>query len=211
MISRSTFDLISTQQTLPVSMPLSFLLPFIRTLPPFSWLLFSVFVLVPFWPSSLRKGFGIVPLLDEFRICCISVIELEVVGKLSLCLLVDDWSCLRFLRGGDAVLDDFDVVLVLWFAANEVEGIGEFDEWSEVVLMEVVANCWRELMGDEEVSRLVCSCRRLLAALLGDDSDDLGNLGGLDPPSQDPSLLECCEILKIYFITSTQQNNGGGG
>lgn len=57
-------------------------------------------------------------------------------------------------------------------------------------------------MGNEEVSEFaICCCKfKLLAALLGDDSDDdLGNLGGLDPPSQDPSLLECCEILKNYF------------
>ena len=34
------------------------------------------------------------------------------------------------------------------------------------------------------------------ARLAEDDSeDDLGILGGLDPPPQDPSLLECCEIL----------------
>ena len=54
-------------------------------------------------------------------------------------------------------------------------------------------------MGEEDSKIVINGCSKfeLLAALLGDDSDDeLGNLGGLDPPSQDPRLLECCEILK---------------
>ena len=56
---------------------------------------------------------------------------------------------------------------------------------------EVAANCW----GDE-VSTLVDWLDERVAARFADDSEDaLGILGGLDPPPQDPSLLECCEIL----------------
>jgi len=48
-------------------------------------------------------------------------------------------------------------------------------------------------MGEEVPVDLVCESR----SAAEDDCSDVGNLGGfLDPPSQDPSLLECCEILK---------------
>lgn len=57
-------------------------------------------------------------------------------------------------------------------------------------------------MGDEVSKFGGCSKFRLAAIVLGDNSDDVGNLGGLDsPPSEDPSLLEFSEILKNQFET----------
>lgn len=94
----------------------------------------------------------------------------------------------------DAEDEDVDAIRLV---EPDVEGIGDNDNLGGE--SEVVANrCWWVV--GEEVSKLVDSIRlftKLFVAALGvDDSDDLGNLGGLDPPSQDPSSLECCEILK---------------